>query len=56
LAPRVVEVAAGAVVSVPLTVSAPAGVQGRRDLHFAVASADGGVHRDVDSSFFGPMP
>ncbi|HWI24148.1 MAG TPA: 4Fe-4S dicluster domain-containing protein [Lysobacter sp.] len=56
MAPRVVEVAAGAVVSVPLTVSAPASVRGRRDLHFAVASADGSVQRDVDSSFFGPMP
>jgi cytochrome c oxidase accessory protein FixG len=56
MAPRVVEVAAGAVVSVPLTVWAPASVQGRRDLHFAVAAADGSVQRDVDSSFFGPMP
>jgi polyferredoxin len=56
MAPHVVEVAAGAVASVPLTVSAPASVHGRRDLHFAVASADGSVHRDVGSSFFGPIP
>jgi polyferredoxin len=48
-------VPAGEVVSVPVTVTAPADTRGRREVHFEVISADGGVRKSVESSFFGPM-
>lgn len=53
--PPTVDVAAGAVVSIPLTVSAPASLHGRHDIHFDVRAADGSADVLVDSSFFGPL-
>ncbi|MEG3050164.1 MAG: 4Fe-4S dicluster domain-containing protein [Thermomonas sp.] len=50
-----VDVAAGAVASLPLTLVAPAGTTGRHDVRITVRSADGVTERSVDSSFFGPM-
>lgn len=50
-----IQVPAGEVVAVPLTVTAPAGTRGRREVHFEVRASDGSVTRSVDSSFFGPM-
>jgi cytochrome c oxidase accessory protein FixG len=50
----VVTVPAGAVVPVPVTVTAPGNVHGRHEVHFEVISADGRVHKSVESSFFGP--
>lgn len=44
------------VLSLPLTISAPAGITGRHDIMFVVESVDGQVRQEVDSSFFGPMP
>ena len=55
MAPLTVDVAAGAVASVPLTVSAPDTLHGRHDVHFAVRALDGSAHDKVDSSFFGPL-
>lgn len=52
----VVTVAAGDVASVPLTVQAKAPVQGRHNVHFIVTNADNSVRKEVESSFFGPMP
>jgi len=50
-----VEVAAGSVASLPLTLVAPAGTTGRHDLKITVRSQDGATARSIDSSFFGPM-
>jgi polyferredoxin len=50
-----VEVAAGTVVSVPLTVSAPSSLHGRHDIRFDVSAADGSANATVDSSFFGRL-
>ena len=50
-----VEVAAGSVASLPLTLVAPAGTAGRHDLKITVRSQDGATARSIDSSFFGPM-
>ena len=47
-------VPAGEVVSVPVIVTAPADMRGRREVHFEVISADGSVRKSVESSFFGP--
>ena len=55
VSPAVADVAAGAVVSVPMTVSAPASFHGRREIHFDVSAADGNADARVDSSFFGPL-
>ena len=44
------------VVSLPLTVSGPAGVGGRHALRFRIDAIDGDARETVDSSFFGPMP
>ena len=53
-----VRVTAGAaeVISVPLTVHAPAQIRSRHPLRFMVVAADGGTPRRVESSFFGPAP
>jgi polyferredoxin len=48
-------VAAGSVVSLPLTLVAPAGTRGRHELKIEVRSKDGSAERSVDSSFFGPV-
>jgi cytochrome c oxidase accessory protein FixG len=50
-----VEVAAGSVASLPLTLQAPAGTRGRHDIRFVVRSADGSAERSAPSSFFGPL-
>jgi len=50
-----VDVAAGAVASVPLTVIAPATLHGRRDIHFVVRAVGSDTQAKVDSSFFGPL-
>jgi len=49
-----VDVAAGQVGMLPITVSGPADIRGRRPLRFIVEAADG-TRQVVDSSFFGPM-
>jgi len=51
----VVNVPAGDVVAVPVTVTAPAGTHGRTEVRFEVIAADGSVRKSVESSFFGPM-
>jgi polyferredoxin len=51
-----VEVPAGAVAAVPVTVVAPADTHGRHEVHFAIRSVDGSVRKTVESSFFGPTP
>lgn len=53
LAPREVDVAAGRVQEVPITVHAPAGVRGRHRVYFHVVEVGGQVQREVESSFFG---
>jgi len=50
-----VDVAAGSVASLPLTLVAPAGTAGRHDVKITVRSQDGATTRSIDSSFFGPM-
>ena len=51
-----VEVAAGAVASIPLTVTGPEAARGRQDVHFVVhGEGHGGATARVDSSFFGPL-
>jgi polyferredoxin len=52
---RTVDVAAGDVASVPMTVAGPDSIKGRREVRFDIRSADGSAHETVDSSFFGPM-
>lgn len=42
------------VLSLPLTVSAPAGTSGRHDVRFVVEAVEGDTRAVVDSSFFGP--
>ena len=53
-APTVITVAAGDVAAVPLSVLAPVGARGRREVHFGVRALDGSVKKQVESSFFGP--
>ncbi|WP_147651946.1 4Fe-4S dicluster domain-containing protein [Vulcaniibacterium gelatinicum] len=55
LAPAQVEVPAGEVLSLPLTVRAPEGVRGRHAIVFDVRAVDGSAHEAVPSTFFGPM-
>jgi cytochrome c oxidase accessory protein FixG len=50
-----VVVAAGAVAEVPLTVTGPATMHGRHEVHFSVRAVDGSAQSRVDSSFFGPL-
>jgi cytochrome c oxidase accessory protein FixG len=50
-----IDVAAGEVASVPLTVAAPAGIRGRHDLRFDISASDGSATEIVESSFFGPL-
>lgn len=44
------------VLTVPVTLAAPAGLTGRHPLRFRIDSADGETSVAVDSSFFGPAP
>ena len=53
--PAEVNVAAGAVASLPLTLVAPGDTTGRHDIRISVRTQDGSTTRSVDSSFFGPM-
>jgi polyferredoxin len=48
------DAAAEDVLSLPLTLSAPAGVRGKRALRFVIESADGGLRREVEANFFAP--
>ena len=50
-----VDVAAGSVASLPLTLVAPPGTAGRHGVKITVRSQDGATTRSIDSSFFGPM-
>ena len=50
-----VDVAAGSVASVPLTMVAPAGIRGRHPLRFEVSAIGGDASETVESSFFGPL-
>jgi hypothetical protein len=50
-----VEVAAGDVAAMPVTVGGPAEIRGRHAVHFDVRARDGSASETVDSSFFGPM-
>ncbi|MDR2872076.1 MAG: 4Fe-4S binding protein [Xanthomonadaceae bacterium] len=43
------------ILSLPLTVVAPADIRGRHKIAFVVRNADGSVEKTVDSSFFGPL-
>ncbi|HVI25090.1 MAG TPA: 4Fe-4S dicluster domain-containing protein [Xanthomonadaceae bacterium] len=53
--PQRVDVAAGAVLSLPLEVSAPADLRGQHPVRFRVEAEDGSVSEQVHSNFFGPM-
>ena len=53
--PPVIDVAAGAVASQPLTLVGPAGTRGRHALLFEVSALDGDAKDTVESSFFGPL-
>jgi hypothetical protein len=50
-----VEVAAGDVASVPVTIAGPANIRGRHAVQLDVRARDGSASETVDSSFFGPM-
>jgi len=50
-----IEVPAGDVASVPLTVAASDATKGRHEVRFDIRSTDGTAHETVESSFFGPM-
>ena len=50
-----IDVAAGDVASVPVTVAGPDDIRGRHDVRFDVRASDGSAHEVVDSTFFGPM-
>jgi cytochrome c oxidase accessory protein FixG len=52
---QAVHASAEQVLTLPLVVSAPAGVSGRHELQFQVESVDGKASETVDSSFFGPV-
>jgi cytochrome c oxidase accessory protein FixG len=55
--PPVLTIPGGEVASVPVTVYAPAGVSGRRDVRFEVSVLDGERRstQTTDSTFFGPV-
>ena len=52
---QTVDAAAAAVVAVPMTLSAPASVNGRQTVRFTIETTDGHTRQNVDSSFFGPL-
>ncbi|TXI51578.1 MAG: 4Fe-4S binding protein [Lysobacter sp.] len=52
----VAKAAAEEVLSIPLTVSAPASVQGKKPMRIVVETADGELRREVESNFFAPVP
>jgi len=53
---RTVQAGAGEVLTLPMTVSAPASVPGKQDIVFVVERSDGQSERSVPSTFFGPPP
>jgi polyferredoxin len=53
--PGTIEVPAGGVASVPLSVAGDSSVHGRQPIRFEVRATDGSANDVVDSSFFGPM-
>ena len=53
--PASVQVPAGEIVSVAVTLAGPAELRGRHDVQFKIGTADGGADKQVDSSFFGPL-
>ena len=53
-APLLVSVPAGAVGTVPLSITGPATLHGRSTLRIAVTASSGGERRQLDSSFFAP--
>ena len=52
---REVRVPAGEVVAQGLDVVAPAGLRGRHEIEFVIASGDGNANARVDSTFLGPL-
>lgn len=54
--PATVHADAEQVLSLPVTVSAPGGTTGKRDLKLIVESADGKIREVIDTRFFGPTP
>jgi polyferredoxin len=53
---RIVPAAPEEVLTLPIVLSAPATVQGKRPIRFEVHSLDSAADESVESSFFGPMP
>ncbi|MBP6751276.1 MAG: 4Fe-4S binding protein [Xanthomonadaceae bacterium] len=51
-----VQAAAEEILNIPLTVSAPASVHGKKPMRIVVESADGKLRREVESNFFAPVP
>jgi polyferredoxin len=52
--PQRTQAGAEEVLSLPLTLSAPAGVRGKRPLRFVVETADGRLRREIEANFFAP--
>ena len=52
---RVVSAAAEEVIEVPLVLSAPAGTRGKHEVEFEVQTIASKAHKEVQSSFFGPL-
>src|SRR4249919_3166632 len=50
-----IDVPAGDVAAMPITVAGPEGIRGRHAVTFDVQARDGSAQARVDSSFFGPM-
>ncbi len=51
-----VQAGAEEILNIPLTVSAPASVHGKKPMRIVVESADGELRREVESNFFAPVP
>jgi cytochrome c oxidase accessory protein FixG len=54
-APVIVQAGPEQVLSLPLTVTAPASLGGRHALRFQIQRIDGQAQASIDSSFFGPL-
>jgi polyferredoxin len=50
-----IDVPAGDVAAMPITVAGPEGIRGRHPVTFDIQARDGSAQARVDSSFFGPM-
>jgi polyferredoxin len=53
--PQRVQASAEDVLSLPLTIRAPADVRGKRPIMIVVESADGSLRREIKANFFAPM-